>query len=112
MGRYRSRARANWPANVYASSGGYVYRDPRSGKRIYLGRDQAAIFAAARKLNAMLIPRDDLIAKVIGRTETIADAIALFRKEDMPGREWAPKTTEVYESILNRMEAAIGTRQV
>jgi integrase len=112
MGRNRKSGRANWPANVYAAGGGYEYRNPETGKRTYLGRDQAAVFAAARKLNAMLIPRNDLVAKVIGHTETIKDAIALFRKEDMPGRDWAPKTIEIYESILNRMDAAIGERQV
>ena len=112
MGRNRSKARAGWPANVYAAGGGYEYRNPETGKRTYLGRDQAAVFAAARKLNAMLIQRNDLMAKVLGRSETFADAIKLFRTDDMPGRDWAPKTVEIYESILNRMGGAIGDRQV
>jgi len=112
MGRNRSKARAGWPANVYAAGGGYEYRNPETGKRTYLGRDHAAVFAAARKLNAMLIQRNDLMAKVLGCSETIADAIKLFRTDDTPGRDWAPKTVEIYESILNRMGGAIGDRQV
>jgi len=77
-----------------------------------MGRDQAKAFAAAKKLNAMLMPGDDLVDRVVGSREKVADAIAIFRRDDIPVRGWAPKTAEVYESVIRRIESGIGSRQV
>jgi len=77
-----------------------------------MGRDQARAFAAAKKLNAMLMPGNDLVDRVMGSRETVADAIALFRRDDIPARGWAPKTAEVYESVIRRIEAGFGGRRV
>lgn len=112
MGRPRSRARAGWPDNVTTGGGGFIYRHPVTGKKTYMGRNQPAVFVAARKLNAILMPGNDLVAKVAGRVESVDDAIKLFRIEDKPDRGWAEKTDELYENILNRMSAAIGTLEV
>lgn len=77
-----------------------------------MGMDKAKAFAAAKKLNALLMPTNDLVDRVIGSKETVADAIAVFRRDDIPGRKWAPKTAEVYESVIRRIEAGIGARPV
>jgi len=77
-----------------------------------MGTDKARAFAAAKKLNALLMPTNDLVDRVIGSKETVADAIAVFRRDDIPGRKWAPKTAEVYESVIRRIEAGIGARPV
>jgi len=77
-----------------------------------MGMDKAKAFAAAKKLNALLMPTNDLVDRVIGSKDTIADAIAVFRRDDVPGRKWAPKTAEVYESVIRRIEAGIGARRV
>jgi len=77
-----------------------------------MGQDRSKAFEAARKLNAILMPRNDLVARVIEPTETIDDAIKVFRNEDMPSREWARKTADLYKNILGRMSAAIGKREI
>lgn len=77
-----------------------------------MGMDKAKAFAAAKKLNALLMPTNDLVDRVIGSKDTVADAIAVFRRDDVPGRKWAPKTAEVYESVIRRIEAGVGTRPV
>jgi len=77
-----------------------------------MGQDRAKAFEAARKLNAILIPSNDLVDRVVEPTETIDDAIKVFREEDMPGREWAQKTANLYENLLDRMSAAIGKREI
>lgn len=77
-----------------------------------MGTDKARAFAAAKRLNALLMPTNDLVDRVIGSKETVADAIAVFRRDDIPGRKWAPKTAEVYESVIRRIEAGIGARPV
>ncbi len=77
-----------------------------------MGTDKAKAFAAAKKLNALLMPTNDLVDRVIGSKETVADAIAVFRRDDIPGRRWAPKTAEVYESVIRRIEAGIGALPV
>jgi integrase len=76
-----------------------------------MGKDQARAFEAARKLNAILIKGNDLVDRVAARTETIGHAIKLFREEDMPGRKWAPKTSEHYKNILDRLDKKIGERE-
>jgi integrase len=77
-----------------------------------MGRDQSKAFAAAKKLNAMLMPGNDLVERVVGSREKVADAIAVFRRDDVPARGWAPKTAEVYESVIRRIETGLGSRQV
>lgn len=111
MGRSRSAARAGWPAHLYACGDGFKYRHPATRKDTWMGKDRARAFEAARKLNAMLMPGNDLVGRVTARGETIADAVRVFRAEDMPGRKWAPKTAETYGSILRRIEAEIGARE-
>jgi integrase len=111
MGRARSSGRAGWPDNLYTCKDGFKYRHPVSRKDTWMGKDRARAFEAARKLNAMLTPGNDLVDRVAKRGETIADAVRVFREEDMPGRKWAEKTAETYGSILRRIEAEIGARE-
>lgn len=110
--RPRSKARQGWPANLYPNRDGFKYRHPVTRKETFMGRDQAKAFAAAKKLNAMLMPGNDLVDRVVGSRETVADAIAVFRRDDIPARAWAPKTAEVYESVIRRIQAGMGSRPV
>lgn len=112
MGRSRSNGRAGWPDNLYTCKNGYKYRHPVSRKDRWMGTDRARAFDAARKLNALLMPGNDLVGRVIERGETISDAIKVFRADDLPGRKWAPKTADLYENLLGRIEAKIGDREV
>lgn len=112
MGRPRSKARAGWPDNLYPNRDGFKYRHPLTRKETWMGQDRAKAFAAARKLNALLVPTSDLVARVTGAQETVADAIALFRRDDLPHRKWRPKTAAVYDCLLKVIEREIGEKPV
>lgn len=112
MGRARSKTRAGWPDNLYPNRAGYKYRHPVTRVETWMGTDKAKAFAAAKKLNAILTPDADLAAKVLDPGKTVADAIAVFRADDIPGRGWKPKTAEVYESVIKRTEKTIGANLV
>ncbi len=77
-----------------------------------MGQNEVAVFNAARKLNAMLMPVNDLIAKVVTPRENVADAISLFRKVDRPERTWTESTEGLNNNIFDRMTALIGNREV
>jgi len=87
---------------------GFKYRHPVTKKETWMGTDQARAFAAAKKLNALLIPTYDPVARVITPGETVAAAVLVFRRDDVPGRKWAAKTAEVYESAIRRIEVKLG----
>lgn len=108
MGRRRARSRDGWPDNVYPCNNGYKYRHPITKKDKWMGTDQARVFAAARKLNAILVPSNDLVAKVLGEGNCIRDAIKVFRRDDMPNRGWAEKTAYDYDVKLRKIEKEIG----
>ncbi len=110
--RKRSAGRQGWPDNLYPNRDGYKYRHPVTRRETFMGRDKTKAFAAAKKLNAMLMPGNDLVSRVVGSRETVADAIAVFRRDDIPARGWAPKTAAVYESVIRRIEAGLGSRPV
>lgn len=112
MGRTRQRSRIGWPPNLYPNKTGFKYRHPVTKKETRLGTDKAKAFAAAKKLNELLMPAIDLVARVMGTEKTVADAIKVFRADDIPGRKWAPKTAEVYESVIRRIETGLGEREL
>lgn len=110
--RKRARSRTGWPDNLYPNRDGFKYRHPVTRKETWMGTDKAKAFAAAKKLNAILTPADDLVARVTVGGKTVADAISVFRADDIPGRGWAPKTAEVYESVIKRIEKNLGEREL
>ncbi|HEY5805030.1 MAG TPA: tyrosine-type recombinase/integrase [Lysobacter sp.] len=112
MGRSRSRSRQGWPPNLYPNKAGFKYRHPVTKKETRLGTDKIRAFAAANKLNALLMPTTDLVARVLGTEKTVSDAIKVFRADDVPGRKWAPKTAEVYESVIRRIENGLGEQEL
>lgn len=84
--RPRSKSRQGWPPYLYPNRGGYKYRHPVTRKETWMGTDNAKAFAAAKKLNALLMPTTDLVDRVVGSKETVADAFAVFRQDDVPAR--------------------------
>jgi integrase len=42
----------------------------------------------------------------------VDDASVVFRRDDVPNRNWAAKTAEVYESVIRRISRGLGTRAV
>lgn len=109
--RKRSAGRNSWPDNLYPNRDGFKYRHPITRRETFMGRDKSKAFAAAKKLNAMLMPGNDLVDRVMGSRETVADAIATFRRDEVPVRGWAPKTAEVYESVIRRIDMGLGSYQ-
>ena len=107
--RRRSAANRDLPDNLYPAGNGWKYRHPTTRKDHWMGQDRAKAIAAARKLNALLMPGGDLVGKVVGASETIADAVRVFRTDDMPNRGWAPKTAARYAVFLNRIEEDPGS---
>lgn len=105
--RKRSPANRDLPPNLYANGNGYKYRRPDNRKEAWMGVDKAKAIAAAKKLNAMLVKGGDLVSKVLAR-ETVADAISVFRQDDMPSRKWSRATAEGHEITLRRIEAGLG----
>lgn len=113
MGRPRKSGNRDLPANLYRTRDGFEYRHPVSGKRHYWGVPRERAIEAANKLNAILLPqRADLVGGVLGEGRTVADAIRLFRKEDVQERAWAPKTKLEHETRLKRVEADIGGQEL
>jgi integrase len=108
MGRQRSRSRAGWPDNLYPNRDGFKYRHPITRKETWMGRDQARVFAAAKKLNALLHAGNDLVRRVAGASKTVADAIVVFRTDDIPGRGWKASTAREYDIVLRRIQTDIG----
>lgn len=112
MGRTRSKARAGWPDNLYPNRDGFKYRNPKTGKEVWLGRDRAKAFAAAKQANALLAPSSDLIGRIVTPRETVADAIRVFRQDDMPTRGWKESTAAEYDIVVRRIEKDIGDREL
>lgn len=113
MGRPRGAGNRDLPANLYRTRGGFEYRHPVTGKRHYWGVPRPRAIEAANKLNAILLPqRADLVGRVMGEGRTVRDAVALFRKEDVQERAWAPKTRLEHETRMRRVEADIGGQEL
>lgn len=112
MGRTRSRKRAGWPDNLYPNRDGFKYRHPVTRRETWMGRDQAKAFAAARKLNSLLLPGGDLVGRVVRVREPLSDALQLFRTDEIPSRNWGAKTARWYDVFLARIEKGLGARPV
>lgn len=111
--RGRSHPRLGWPDNLYtAGRGGYKYRHPISKVDTWMGNDQAKAFAAAKKLNALLMPDSNLVAKVTGEYKTIKDALQIFRTDIQPSKKWKPTTAKGYEIYLVNIQKQIGKRAI
>lgn len=108
--RKRSASRKGWPPNLYPNRDGFKYRHPVTRKETWMGRDKARAFAAAMKLNALLAPTNDLVARVTGMDRTIADAIRVFLEDDVPQRGWGERTAHEYGIVVRRIERLIGAR--
>ncbi|HEY9255776.1 MAG TPA: tyrosine-type recombinase/integrase [Stenotrophomonas sp.] len=110
MGRVRSRSRAGWPDNPYPNRDGYKYRHPVTRRETWMGKDKAKAFAAARQLNALLTQATDLVGRVTGMGKTVADAVKVFREDDVPSRKWGVRTAAEYAIIIRHIEAGLGDR--
>lgn len=78
--------------NLYADKKGgrvyYIYRHPVTKKKHSLGQDKAKALAAAKRLNILLMPTNELVAKVTG-VVTLRDHVDCFFENIIPHRDYA-----------------------
>lgn len=101
------------PPNLYPTNGGksYIYRHPVNGTWHGMGASRAEAVAAAKELNALLIPDSDLVAKVLGNV-TVSQHIKWFLENIAPEREYKPKTLEMYQGQFKKLRGAMGDMPV
>lgn len=113
MPRPRSGLNARLPPNLSLhASGQYRYVRPDTKRHVYLGRDRAKAAAAAQKANALLIPSNDLLQKIIQTEHKLSTAIDLFEREGIPTKNWKPKTEELNRQRLRRINTDLGGRVI
>ncbi|MGJ8522259.1 hypothetical protein R84981_000944 [Carnimonas sp. R-84981] len=75
MARPRRGKNQGLSPNLYVNNRGYfLYRNPVTGQRHGMGKDKAKAQAAARMLNARLMPGADLVARVMGTDDLTFEA--------------------------------------
>src|SRR5262249_10652685 len=113
MGRKREDQQKDWPANLYPNRGGFRYRNPDTGKELWLGGSQEQAFAVADALNELLPRNPDRHRRRPSppRTyKTVADAVAGYRSNVVPGKHWGPQTARGYDIVLRGIERELGDR--
>lgn len=101
------------PPNLYPTNGGksYIYRHPVEGSWHGMGANRGQAVAAAKELNAMLLPENDLVNRVLGNV-TVSQHITWFKENIYPEREYKAKTKGVYQAQFNKLIAKIGDKAV
>ena len=113
MARPRSGLNSRLPVNLSLHyTGLYRYVRPDTKKHCYLSRNRQESINAANQLNALLIPSNDLVEKVIQTDHPLSDCVRLFQDEDAPNRNWKPSTAKLYFGELRRIESDLGQRYV
>lgn len=113
MGRRRDRSRTGWPDNLYPCKNGSKYRHPVTKKETWMGTDLDRAKDAARKLNAILANTGtSLVNAVLGLDKTVANAIEVMRREDLPNRGWSPATAALNDYRINRILRDMGSKAV
>ncbi len=107
--RPRNRANKPLPDNLYPANGGksYQYRHPVTGKFHGMGVSRLNAIAGAKELNTMLIPDNDLVAKVLGNI-TVRQHAKWFMDNIAPEREYKASTLQMYQVQIRKLEAAMG----
>lgn len=104
MARPRSKRNKDLPVNLYRGEGNsWRYRHPVTGKYHGMGDDKAKAMIAARKLNELLTPSLDLVARVMGEVtfgEFSQEFLANKRRKD--GRVLAANSKRIYTNYLKR----------
>ncbi|MEB3754893.1 phage integrase Arm DNA-binding domain-containing protein [Acinetobacter sp. MD2(2019)] len=104
MARPRINKNRDLPANLYRNGSGWRYRHPVTGLFTSIGTDKQKAINAARKLNDLLIPNNNLITKVIGEgmtfTEVADDYLAQKTKKN--GKPLSSTTINGYTCAINK----------
>ncbi len=111
MTRPRDNKNKSLPPNLYFNKikNFYQYRRPDNGKRTALGKDRAKAVSAAKKLNSILMPGEDLVAMVLTEGKTLAQYIQeRFIPTHLPEREISENTFKAYLCQINNICKKLG----
>lgn len=110
--RPRGRLSVGLPPNLYPNNNGttFKYRRPDTGEWFGMGGDRQKAIAAAKKLNSLLLPSNDLVTAVIGAGVTVREFLEIYATEILPSREYAQDTIDLFETRRSQINAVLGDR--
>lgn len=107
------------PPNLYGDKKGgkiyYKYKRPDTGETFHIGTDKLEAIAAAKQLNSMLMTGRDLISKVMDKEQgviTLTDFITVFSEEEIPQRQWAKDTLDLFNIRVRQINNVIGSKPI
>ena len=111
MARPRKKNYQGLPPNLHfdKNTAFYRYRHPETGKYHPMGKDRSKAASAAKQLNSLLMPGQDLIAQVMGTNITLQQFIdTRFLKQLLPERQLSQNTLRDYNNKLKHIFILIG----
>ena len=115
MARPRLKKYKDLPPNlVYdITNKQYRYRRPDNRKYTLMGRERCRAVSAAKQLNSLLMPGQDLVAKVMGASPSFKQFIQeRFITTILPERKLSKKTLEDYHYQLKYICRALGDKPI
>lgn len=107
--RRRSTKTSDLPENLYLNGIYYRYRHPQTGEYHQMGTDKKLAIQAARKLNAALMPSNDLVRRVLGDSGfTWAQLVDRFKLERQEREGKKASTTKEENYRLRHIAEGLG----
>lgn len=114
MPRRRRGKNKGLPPNLYydLTTTHYRFRNPENGKWHPMGKDRFKAISAAKQLNSLLMPGQDLIARVMGTTITLDQYIDRFENVILPERALSKNTLYDYYNKFVKIRSELGEKQI
>jgi integrase len=111
--RQKARRPSVLPMNLYQNHAGktYRYKHPLTGKFHGMGNDKAKAVAAAKQLNRMLMPDNELVNAVLGSV-TVNEHIEWMRHHIIPDREYSQNTLSLTQTRYRNLITAFGNKSL
>lgn len=107
--RRRNPKTADLPENLYINGIYYRYRHPQTGEYHQMGVDKKLAIQAARKLNAQLMPGNDLVRRVLGEHHfTWANLVERYQRERQSAEGKKASTTKEENYRLQHIADGLG----
>lgn len=107
--RRRSSKTSDFPENLYINGIYYRYRHPQTGEYHQMGTDKKLAIQAARKLNAQLMPGNDLVRRVLGEHHfTWANLVERYQRERQAAEGKKASTTKEENYRLQHIADGLG----
>jgi enterobacteria phage integrase len=111
MARPRLKKNLGLPPNLVFDKKNkqYRYRNLKTGKHHQMGKERGKAISAAKQLNSVLMCGADLVAKVLGKKQTLAQFIdERFLTKYLPKRELADSTLRDYKYKIVHVRDLLG----